>query len=93
MLLFILGYFALILAFSFFNAKKIENKNLNLFKFMFPAWKFFDESVDTPVLLYRLADQEKWKICCPPPKIIGTISSIILKTICIWRITPMCNKF
>ena len=38
---------------------------------MFPSWKFFDESNDTPVLLYSLIELEKpneWKICIPPPE-------------------------
>lgn len=64
----ILIYFFLIIAFSLIKNKPIESPTLNLFKFMFPSWKFFDESVDTPVLLYKLVNQEKWKICFPYPK-------------------------
>lgn len=64
----IIAYFLLIIFFSLIKSKKIENPTFNLFKSMFPSWKFFDESVDTPVLLYRLKDEEKWKVCVPHPK-------------------------
>ena len=43
---------------------------------MFPSWKFYDESNDTPILLYKIIDKEvgsenndQWKICFPPPKV------------------------
>lgn len=68
MIYFILAYFLIIIFFSLIKTKTIENSTLNLFKFMFPSWKFFDESIDTPVLLYRLIDQAEWKICVPLPK-------------------------
>ena len=37
------------------------------FKPLFPSWKFFDESTDTPVLLYKYLDETDWKIVFPPP--------------------------
>lgn len=65
-------YFLIIIVFSLIKSPKIESPTLNLFKSMFPSWKFFDESVDTPVLLYRLKKGEhfgEWTICFPhPPK-------------------------
>ncbi len=42
---------------------------LTFFKPLFPSWKFFDESTDTPVLLYKHLDESDWKIAMPvPPK-------------------------
>ena len=67
MLYFIVLYFLLIILFSLIKFKEIKSPTLNLFKSMFPSWKFFDESNDTPVLLYREADD--WKICFSPPKL------------------------
>lgn len=61
-------YFFLIIFFSFIKTPHIENATINLFKAFCPSWKFFDESVDTPVLLYRLVQEEKWKICIPHPQ-------------------------
>lgn len=40
---------------------------LTFFKPLFPSWKFFDESQDTPVLLYKCIDEAQWKIACPVP--------------------------
>ena len=65
------AYFLIILLFSMAKSPKIENTTFNLFKSMFPSWKFFDESVDTPVLLYRtkLATVfSQWEICVPHPE-------------------------
>lgn len=41
----------------------------NFFKPLFPSWKFFDESKDTPVLLYKYLDESKdeWKIAVNIP--------------------------
>ncbi|MDO9182743.1 MAG: hypothetical protein Q7U04_10055 [Bacteriovorax sp.] len=50
----------------------IENPILNLFKSFFPSWKLFDESVNTPILLYRIKVLEHftdWQICIRAPKI------------------------
>lgn len=41
---------------------------LEFFKPLFPSWKFFDESIDTPVLLYRELNQSEWKIAVPVPE-------------------------
>jgi len=47
----------------------MRNFLLNFFKPLFPSWKFFDESTDTPVLLYKYLDENEWKITIPvPPK-------------------------
>lgn len=64
-------YFLIITILSVIKTPKIENQTLNLFKSMFPSWKFFDESTDTPVLLFRTIQNEiysEWNICLPPPK-------------------------
>ena len=50
------------------NKKIINSPLLNFFKMIFPSWKFFDESADTPVLLYRDLRSETWIILFPPPK-------------------------
>lgn len=64
-------YFLLIIIFALVKTPQIESPTLNLFKSMFPSWKFFDESINTPVLLYRLKNKDQfanWVICIPPPK-------------------------
>jgi len=40
---------------------------LTFFKPLFPSWKFFDESTDTPVLLYKYVEESEWKIAMPVP--------------------------
>lgn len=40
---------------------------LHFFKPLFPSWKFFDESTDTPVLLYKMLDETQWKLAVPLP--------------------------
>lgn len=68
MIAFIALYFILIIFFSFFKTPKIENAIVNLFKALCPSWKFFDESIDTPVLLFRLINENEWKICINHPR-------------------------
>ena len=67
----ILIYFVLVLSFSFFKARFLDNAFFELFKSLFPSWKFFDESIDTPVLLYRFVSQKgpanEWQIAVPVP--------------------------
>ena len=63
-------YFVIIILFTLIKSPKIESRTLNLFKSMFPSWKFFDESLDTPVLLYRTKKSDlfgPWQILLPPP--------------------------
>lgn len=43
------------------------NSFLHFFKTLFPSWKFFDESTDTPVLLYKYTDEADWKLVFPVP--------------------------
>lgn len=65
----ILLYFIIILSFTFLKAKFLDHAFFNFFKSLFPSWKFFDESTDTPVLLYRfLSSEDDWKIAVPVPK-------------------------
>jgi hypothetical protein len=64
-------YIGLIIVFSLIKFPAIENKTLNFFKAFFPSWKFFDESVNTPVLLIRTQYNETlsdWQVAYPPPK-------------------------
>jgi hypothetical protein len=68
MIALVLFYFFFILFFSLIKTPKIENSTVNLFKALFPSWKFFDESADTPVLLFRLVNEEEWRICVPHPQ-------------------------
>lgn len=61
-------YFITIILLSVLKSPKIESPYLNLFKPLFPSWKFFDESVDTPRLFYRTLDgvlDSPWTICVP----------------------------
>lgn len=61
-------YFLIIILLSLFKSPKIESPLLNLFKPLFPSWKFFDESVDTPLLYYRTiigTEDSEWIICVP----------------------------
>jgi hypothetical protein len=68
--LLIILYFLIIITLSLFKRKKINSPSLNFFKSLFPSWKFFDESVDTPVLLWRLySDPDNhWQVYFPPPE-------------------------
>lgn len=69
-------YFLFIIIFSRIKFREIQNPYFNLFKSMFPSWKLYDESSDTPILLYKIIDKkvesennDQWKICFPPPKV------------------------
>lgn len=34
--------------------------------FLFPSWKFFDETFEIPFLLYRTTDESEWTCFFPP---------------------------
>lgn len=61
-------YFISIILLSVFKTPEIKSPLLNFFKPIFPSWKFFDESVDTPLLYYRTINGQEvsgWIICVP----------------------------
>ena len=67
----LMAYFLIIIIFSQIKFREIQSPYLNLFKSIFPSWKFFDESSNTPILFYKIIEPEnndQWKICFSPPK-------------------------
>jgi hypothetical protein len=52
-----------------FPEKEIHSKYINFFKFLFPSWCFFDESTDTPFLMYQINQTENWETCFPPKSV------------------------
>lgn len=68
MIALILAYFIIVLLFSFLKTQAFTHPFFDIFKSLFPSWRFFDESTDTPVLLYRFLDENEWKIAVPIPK-------------------------
>lgn len=62
----ILFYFLLLIIFSLIKSPSLKSPTLNLFKSMFPSWKFFDENNDTPALLFKT--DQTWIICFSPQK-------------------------
>jgi hypothetical protein len=65
---FIVLYFAFVLFFSFTKSISLNHPLFHVFKSLFPSWKFFDESNDTPVLLYKFLNETDWKIAVPVPE-------------------------
>jgi hypothetical protein len=54
MLIFLIALtFLSVALFYFLGNFKIENPLINLLRPLFPSWKFFDESINTPTLLIR----------------------------------------
>lgn len=70
MIKFFIIFFALVIFIQVvFKNKTINSKWLNYFKFLFPSWCFFDESSDTPVILYRTMDMKDFQIALEPHSI------------------------
>ncbi len=65
----ILLYFVLIIAFSLFKktSQGIENKYINLIKPLVPSWKFYDDFEETRLLFFRakVSDEETFSEWAP----------------------------
>lgn len=67
MIYFFLVFFALtILLQIVFKNKTIHSRWINYFKFLFPSWCFFDESSDTPVLLFKTNLMDNYQLPLVP---------------------------
>ena len=63
----ILFYFLIIIFLTKFKTPTLTSPYWDLFKSLFPSWKFFDESVDTPILIYKTPLDPSWLIALKPP--------------------------
>ena len=65
----VLLYFVLIIAFSLFKktSQGIENRYLNLIKPLIPSWKFYDDFEETRLLFFRakVSDEEAFSEWAP----------------------------